>query len=217
MLYAVNNNANFRLENEYKKKKRSLSSGYELVIGGAKEFRDIGLFVRKVQTLKRSGRLAYLKSRLHIPQYLRWLAGAVFTGNYDGFDQNYALYRTAGSVKYHISPWDYEGTWGRDCYGGIVSSGTLRIEGYNGLTEKLLSYPSIRESYRKTLQSIMKKQFTIEALEPKIRMLHAKLLPELVNDRTRRHSPYEIRSDLNVFLRYIPERRAFISKELSKL
>ncbi|MEK8128241.1 CotH kinase family protein [Paenibacillus filicis] len=177
----------------------------------------IALFVRKVQTLKNSARLAYLKSHLDIPQYLRWLAGAVCTGNYDGFDQNYALYRTSGSIKYHISPWDYEGTWGRDCYGEIVSSRSLRIEGYNGLTERLLSCPSIRRKYRKVLQGVLQKHFTREALEPKIRTLYAQLLPELMGDGTRRHSAYDMMSDLHVFLRYIGERRAFIEEELSKL
>lgn len=217
LLYAANNNANFRLQDEHKKSKRSLASGYEFVIGDGNESARFTRFIRNIHRLKQEALLAYLKKHLDIPQYLRWLAGAVCTGNYDGFDQNYALYRTAGKAKYHISPWDYEGTWGRNCYGEINSSQLVRITGYNGLTEKLLSFPSIRRAYKRLLQNTLDKQFTLQALQPVITSIHNDLFPHLINDPTRKHSAYEVAADLDVFIRYIRERRAYITEELSKL
>lgn len=217
LLYAGNNNANFRLTDEHGRRKSRLSSGYEVIIGGAGERRRIAELIRRLHTLGRRELPAYLLSRLHLSQYLKWLAGAVATGNYDGFEQNYALYRIAGSGKYGISPWDYEGSWGRDCYGKLAGSRTVRITGYNGLTEKLLQYPAIRREYKKLLQRLLKNQFTVAKLQPVIRRMNEALLPELLGDASRRHSAYEIASDADVFIRYIRERRAYLAEELSKL
>ncbi|MCD1261166.1 CotH kinase family protein [Paenibacillus athensensis] len=217
LLYAVSNKANFRLYDNDGEAKRMLSSGYEVVIGTSKELTQIARFVRSVHTLKQSALLAYLKSHLNIPQYLRWLAGAVCTGNYDGFDQNYALYRTAGSLRYHISPWDYEGTWGRNCYGELDGSDIVRITGYNGLTEKLLAFPVIRREYRRVLTHTLNHSFTLRELEPLISRLHAALLPELSADETRKHSPFVVAGDKEVFLRYIRERRAYLLEKLTTL
>lgn len=44
-------------------------------------------------------------------KYLRWLAGIVFTSNYDGFVHNYALYRNHETGLFEVIPWDYDATW----------------------------------------------------------------------------------------------------------
>lgn len=217
LLYAINNNANFRLTGEDKMKKKSLSAGYEIVIGTSKEGDRIANFVKKIRILKGNPLKVYLRNHLDIPQYLRWLAGAVCTGNYDGFEQNYALYRTSKSLKYFISPWDYEGSWGRNCYGEINNYKALRITGYNGLTAALLTFPDIRMMYRNTLQNILEQDFNIQTLGPKITDLHSELYPYLIADRTRKHSAYSVYSDLNVFYTYTQERREFLLKEMVKL
>ena len=217
LLYAINNNANFRLTGEDKMKKQSLSAGYEIVIGTPKELVRIADFVKKIRTLKGSELKVYLRRHLDIPQYLRWLAGAVCTGNYDGFEQNYALFRTSKSLKYLISPWDYEGSWGRDCYGEINNYKTLRITGYNGLTAALLSFPDIRIQYRNILHNILEQEFNLHTLGPKITDLHSELYPHLIADTSRKHSAYSVHSDLNVFYQYIQERREFLINEMDKL
>ena len=74
-------------------------------------------FVPNINRLPGQPLRTYMAKRLDISVYLKWLAGAVLTGNYDGFDQNYALYEHTSTGKYRIIPWDYEGTWGRNCYG----------------------------------------------------------------------------------------------------
>lgn len=217
LLYAINNNANFRLLDEHNRSKRSLSSGYEAVVGGRTELSRMAGFVKSLNKAGRKELPAYLQSRLNISQYLKWLSGAVCTGNYDGFDQNYALYRTAGSLKYHISPWDYEGSWGRDCYGETVPVESVRITGYNGLTETLLSYPDIRKQYRRTLRSVLDTAFTPGVLIPAVTGMFDRLMPELAEDPTRKHSVSAVRADLEVFTRYIRRRRAYLYSKLDKL
>lgn len=217
LLYAVNNNANFRMKDEHGEKKVKLSRGYEILKGGRSERARISRFVKQLHSLPVKPLLPYLRSRLDIPEYLRWLSGAVCTGNYDGFEQNYALYRTGGSLRYRISPWDYEGTWGRDCYGQLNDRDFVEITGDNGLTEKLLSYKEVRRQYREQLNRVLHTAFTPEALEPVIARMHSRLLPELLADPTRKHSQQTVVSDLHVFYDYIRRRRSYILSRLSRL
>lgn len=217
LLYAGNHYANFRLTDPQGRQKASLSSGYEIIIGGAAERRRIAEFIRGLHRTGSRGLPSYINARLDVSLYLRWLAGAVLTGNYDGFDQNYALYRRQGSVRYGIIPWDYEGSWGRDCYGTSISSRVVRITGYNGLTEKLLRDPAVLQRYRLLLKGLLQRPFTLARLEPSIRRMNALLLPELTSDPTRRHSALEIASDADRMIRYIRERRAYVGEELAKL
>ena len=143
LLYAVNDSAGFGLnENETGRRKLSLDEGYELIIGGERARKKLISFVKNINSLRGPKLADYLNRSLDTQQYLRWLAGAVLTGNYDGFEQNYALYEDYQTGKYRILPWDYEGTWGRNCFGKPVSSDLVNIRGYNTLTEKLLFHPS---------------------------------------------------------------------------
>ncbi|MFL0557394.1 CotH kinase family protein [Paenibacillus barengoltzii] len=217
LLYAINNNANFRLIGEGGKRKRNLASGYELVIGTSQELARISRFVERIHTLKGRRLLAYMKKHLDIPEYLRWLGGAVCTGNFDGFTQNYAIFRKKGSLKYQMSPWDYEGTWGRNSYGKLSDIDNVRIKGYNGLTQKLLSFPSVRRQYRKTLKEILERHFTVSQLAPTINSLHSSLMPALMADSTRKYSTDVLLSDRQVILDYIAKRREYLLRELEKL
>ena len=79
---------------------------------------------------------------LDIDKYLRWLAGVVCTQNFDGFIHNYALYRNSETNLFEITPWDYDGTWGRDLHGRKLDHDFVPISGYNTLTGRLLHiYP----------------------------------------------------------------------------
>ena len=49
---------------------------------------------------------------LHVDKYLRWLAGVIFTQNFDGFVHNYALYHNDETNLFEVIPWDYDATWG---------------------------------------------------------------------------------------------------------
>jgi spore coat protein H len=44
--------------------------------------------------------------------YLTWLATSVLMGNRDTVNQNFALYQAAGSDKFYLLPWDYDGAFG---------------------------------------------------------------------------------------------------------
>lgn len=218
LFYAVNNNADFGLRNpETNRLKHSLLSGYESKFGGEDERARLVSFIKGIHEHEGAQSAAFLRSRLDVDNYLRWLAGAVLTGNYDGFEQNYAIYRHRKTGKYRIIPWDYEGTWGRNCYGQSVSSGLVDVKGYNYLTSKLLQYRPHRSQYRAILASALKGPFTERGIMPIVDRMMANLAPEIRFDRTRNWSFEEFQSESGVVRQYIRERRAIIASDLRKL
>jgi spore coat protein H len=215
LFYAVNNKADFsRYLPESNRLKRSLLAGYEHRFGGRREKLKLTSFIRGFHQRQGKELRAFLESRLDVDNYLRWLAGAVLTGNYDGFEQNYALYRSQRSGKLRIIPWDYEGTWGRNCYGRIVGSDLVSVGGYNYLTRKMLEQPKFRAQYKAILGSALDGAFTEKRLMPLIEKKVAALTPYLREDRSRKWSYSEFLGEPEVFRRYIRERRSIVETEL---
>lgn len=218
LFYAINNGADFGINNpETNRPKSSLLSGYEYRFGNSSEKTKLKSFVKGLNTHKGEQGLAFIQSRLDVNNYLSWLAGAVLTGNYDGFEQNYAIYRSQKTNKLRMIPWDYEGTWGRNCYGRIVDSDLVTVSGYNFLTRKLLSYSSIRKQYKTILQKALNGPFTESSLMPIVEKMISEVAPNVRDDRARRWSYGEFLGEPSVFRSYIRERRAIIQSELRHL
>ncbi|GLX67132.1 CotH kinase family protein [Paenibacillus glycanilyticus] len=215
LIYAVNDNADFSLVDQSTSiKKNSLFDGYELVTGQTNTKYRLVRFIRNINTLRAKQLNVYAAKRLDINQYLLWLAGAVLTGNYDGFDQNYALYEHKKTSKYRIIPWDYEGTWGRNCYGKPCGSDLVRLEGYNKLTSKLFTYSSCRLRYRRIMQNLLKTAFTVERIDPIISQLYKEITPAIRDDFTRKSSYDTFLDEPSFILDYIRERRGLIKEAL---
>ncbi|SDN72673.1 spore coat protein H [Paenibacillus sp. yr247] len=218
LFYAVDDDANFELFHpEKNKRKTSMFKGYEQIMGVSNEKIELSAFISQINKLTSKPLFTYLQSNLDVDNYLRWLAGAVFTGNFDGFDQNYAIYRHKPTKLYRIIPWDYEGTWGRNCYGKACGSDLVRIKGYNGLTNKLMEFPSVRLRYKQILTSILQTTFTLNQLSPIIEHLHGTIAPYMLKDHNRKWSYSKFKGEPEFIQNYVKERRTIISKELEKL
>ncbi|MBW7474461.1 CotH kinase family protein [Paenibacillus oenotherae] len=215
LTYAVNDNANFSMiDCDTEQTKTNLFSGYRLMCGTNYSRLKLVRFIRGINRPAGWPLRVYLARRLDVRQYLKWLAGAVLTGNYDGFEQNYALYEHKATRKYRIIPWDYEGTWGRNCYGRLCSSGLVDIKGYNTLTSKVLAFRVCRIMYRNLLRRLLARKFTWEAIEPAVNAMYAKLTPAIQDDFTRKW-PFEVfQQEPEIIRNYIKERRAIIREEL---
>ncbi|THF83851.1 CotH kinase family protein [Cohnella fermenti] len=218
LFYAVNNNADFGLRiPETSRYKPTLLAGYEHRFGGATEKGKLTAFIRGLNEKNGIALKRFLEARLDIDNSLRWLAGAVLTGNYDGFEQNYAIYRHSKTGKFRIIPWDYEGTWGRNCYGKLVSSDLVDVTGYNYLSAKLLELPELRSRYRTILSKAIRGPFTESALMPKVHGMLGKIVGDLSLDPHRRQSRYELMGEAEVIRHYIRERRSIIASALQRL
>ncbi|TDF97677.1 CotH kinase family protein [Paenibacillus piri] len=218
LFYAGNDYANFSLTKPGTQiRKKSLFSGYERIIGGKKEVEQWKSFILKLNSLSGRQLLQYLKLKLDIANYLHWLAGAVLTGNYDGFDQNYAVYRHKTKLTYRMIPWDYEGTWGRNCYGKKVESDLVKVTGYNVLTRKLLAYPAIRKQYKKLLVQLLNRHFTVRQLDPLVRRMTGNIATYIHKDGNRKWSRAEFDGEPAVIRAYIKERRKRVKAALQDL
>ncbi|MFC4810779.1 CotH kinase family protein [Paenibacillus sp. GCM10023250] len=217
LVYAVNDKANFSLlDPDSDAVKASLLDGYRVMHGNvARTEKRLARFVRGINRLPRRSLKTFLAKRLDVTVYLKWLAGAVLTGNYDGFDQNYALYEHASTGKYRIIPWDYEGTWGRNCYGRLCGSDLVDVKGYNALTRKVLSYKACRIAYRKLLRKLLETKFTQSAIEPVIERMYEQLTPAIRDDFTRKWPFRSFEEEPELFRSYIEERRAIIYEALN--
>ncbi|AZN42845.1 CotH kinase family protein [Paenibacillus albus] len=215
LIYAVNDKANFSTIDPYTdSEKETMFEGYRVMKGTDYTRTKLIRFVKRINRPANSSLRTYLANRLDVYLYLKWLAGAVLTGNYDGFDQNYALYEHTSTGRYRIIPWDYEGTWGRNCYGKLCGSDLVDVKGYNTLTWKVLSYKSCRQAYRKILSNMLATKFTVETIEPMIANLYEKLGPAIRDDFTRKWPYYAFEQEPQTFLDYIEERRAIVQEVL---
>ncbi|MFB9330312.1 CotH kinase family protein [Paenibacillus aurantiacus] len=217
LVYAVNDNADFTLiDHETKRRKRSLFSGYQLVKGGDGTKKRLASFITNVNRPASPALRAYLGKRLDIDQYLRWLAGAVLTNNYDGFDQNYALYEHRATNKYRIVPWDYEGTWGRNCFGRLCPSDLVPVRGMNTLTRKLLAYRSVRVRYRSLLKRLLNETFTTRAIEPIVKDMMDHIQGDVRDDFTRKWPFDTFLGEAAIISRFIRERREVLLTQLAE-
>ena len=217
IVYAVNDRADFGLnEPRSRTPKRSLFAGYEQIAGDDGARSRLIHFIRGVSRLKGPALRRHLAAKLDIRNYLAWLAGAVLTGNYDGFEQNYALYEHMPTGKYRIIPWDYEGSWGRNCFGVPCGSSVVRLQGYNVLTAKLLAFRVYRNAYRALMRRLLREQFTVNGVMPAARRMRRAIAADLRADTTRKHAYSVFQGETSFIAGYIRGRRRHLLRMLGK-
>ncbi|NMO97191.1 spore coat protein CotH [Paenibacillus lemnae] len=214
IMYAVNDHADFS-----DKRAAGLSwfAGYRLIHGREDDRAKLVSFIRGLHDRSGDRLRLHLQSSLDVEAYLRWLCGAVLTGNYDGFKQNYTIFENGGSGLYQMSPWDYEGTWGRNCFGKPVGADLVRVAGYNKLTDKVLSFRDYRQQYKSMLSRYLETVFTIPKQTGSARRHF-----DLIADEVRRGPVYkwtlqDFQGEMTVIRRYIEDRRNVIASQLYRL
>ncbi|WP_152399547.1 CotH kinase family protein [Paenibacillus cellulositrophicus] len=216
IIYAVNDNADFAMPEKNAKSSRLLS-GYAFIKGGETDRNRLSDFIRSIHRKKGTELSDYLRQRLDMDNYLRWLCGAVLTGNYDGFLQNYTIFESGKRSKYGMIPWDYEGTWGRNCYGKAVKSDLVRIKGYNVLTGKVLAYKANRQKYKRILERALESNFTLSRLMPVVRKMHSAIAQDIYDDPKYKWDVGIFDTEPDVIREYIEDRRRDIKNEMEQL
>ncbi|MDR7240115.1 CotH kinase family protein [Neobacillus drentensis] len=216
--YAVDGDANFSLMSDLDKEtKKSLQLGYERIVGGPENDYFLHEFIFNINTLSKSEFEKEIQKYVDIDKYLRWVAGVIFTSNYDGFVHNYALYRNGESHLFEIIPWDYDATWGRDVNGKIMEPDYVPIDGFNTLTARILYVESFRKRYRLLLEGIMEQHFTVENMIPKVEKLTQLIRPFVSQDPYKKQDIDLFDRELSVITNYIEERRKYLYRKLAIL
>lgn len=216
--YAVTNQADFSLiQKSNKKEKHSYLDGYKRKFGTIDHDSYLGSFIQKLNTSNQDEFVQTISQYLNTDKYLRWLAGAVCTQNYDGFNHNYALYCNSKTELFEIIPWDYNGTFGRNWNGKEMSYNYVPIYGYNTLSSKLLSVPQFKQQYSKILEEILETAFTVEFFEPQIQYLHQNLRPYVPLDPYKKKEITNFDQEPEYLLKFISKRNEYLCNQLSQL
>ncbi|MED5020747.1 CotH kinase family protein [Paenibacillus chibensis] len=218
IIYAVNDHATFELKDmNTEKPKSSLFSGYSLMKGTGEDRLRLTGFIRNIHAKRGIALQRYLNGRLYMDNYLKWLSGAVLTGNYDGFRQNYTIFEYKKRRAYGFLPWDYEGTWGRNCYGKAVASDLVKLRGDNRLTAKVMAYRAYRKQYKQRLEHILATSFTSQKLMPVVKKMHKQIEEDIYRDPKYKWPLSMFASEPEVIQAYIEDRRNVIRRELHNL
>lgn len=214
--YATNDDANFSLYTPEGYIKKSLMDGYTTKYSFQEEEHLIKMLVI-INTYPKDKFNEEIVKVLDIEKYLLWLAGAVCTQNFDGFIHNYALYHNSETQLFEISPWDYDGSWGRNLHGEPLELEYVPIWGYNTLTARILENEHFKQKYRRILESILHKQFIPSAIKPQIEQLQALILPYIEKDPYIKHNEKIFMSEKEYILQFIEKRNQFLSDQLESL
>lgn len=218
IFYAVDGDANFSLMSDLDKQvKKSLLTGYVQTYGTKEDEDYLRETVMNINTIPREEFEKTIVHYVNIDAYLRWLAGVVCTQNFDGFVHNYALYQRRQTGQYEIIPWDYDATWGRDVNGEEMESDYLRIEGFNTLTARILDCKTFRAQYKNLMENILRNQFTVDYLKPKIQTMHEQIRPYVQLDPYKKGGMDHFDREPDYILKFIEARSVYIQKELQFL
>lgn len=215
IIYATNNRANFSLLTKKKEIKKRLDQGYTLKYGKKEDMVDVQKLIAMINALSNEDFEKEIPKVLDIEKYLRWVSAAVCVQNYDGFIHNYALYKNGQTGLYEISPWDYDGTWGRNLHGRKLDYDYVPLTGYNTLSARLFHYPHFRNLYHEILSNILEKDFTLEIQKPMINDLFNSLKPYISLDPYISTTAATLEQEKKVYFNFIKKRNAFLKEELT--
>lgn len=218
IFYAVDGDANFSLMSDLDKGvKKSLELGYERKYGTTQDDYYLNEFIININTIPRADFEKEIVKYVDVEKYLRWLAGVIFTQNYDGFVHNYALYRNGETGLFEVIPWDYDATWGRDVNGKVMEEDYVGIRGFNTLTARILDINTFRKRYQSILQEIMNNQFNVTYMEPIIQNMYTLIKPYILKDPYVRNNVEFFEKEPDFILKYIEARAKYINSQLYKL
>lgn len=217
IFYAINNDANFSLLTAEGDPKPRLDEGYSQQLGTEEDHRLLLELLAKINTLSNLEFNEQIGDFLNIENYLRWLAGAICTQNFDGFVHNYALYRNSQTGQFEISPWDYDATWGIDVHGEELEPDYVPIEGYNTLTARILHCKAYRQRYQQILSDILQNEFTPEFQAPIIENLLNQIRPYISKDPYAKKNLQKFNGEYSYILNFIKERNTYLTEQLGSL
>ncbi|MED3662880.1 CotH kinase family protein [Ureibacillus sp. FSL K6-8385] len=214
--YATNNDANFSLYTPEGYLKETLLDGYtpKYTYQDENHLKKLMLIIN---TKPKEQFDEEIEKILDVEKYLRWLAGVVCTQNFDGFIHNYALYHNSKTRLFEISPWDYDGSWGRNLHGEPLELEYVPIRGYNTLTARLLENNDFKRRYRQIIEMLLQELFTPANIRPQIEELQTLILPYIEKDPYIQKNREIFIGEKDYILEFIEKRSQFLMEQLQLL
>ncbi|WP_342431459.1 CotH kinase family protein [Neobacillus sp. FSL H8-0543] len=217
IIYATNYFANFSLLTPENDLKTSLDEGYTIKYGEQKDLQRLEEFIAMLNTLNKSQFEKEIEKYLDVDQYLTWLSGVVCTQNFDGFIHNYAIYLNGESKLFEMTPWDYDGTWGRDLRGRPLDHDFVPISGYNTLTGRILDCSLFKRKYKEIMSSILEDHFNLEILTPIIEQQIHRLRPFIETDPYIKIKEDKFVQEIDFICNFIKKRSSYLKEKIGIL
>ena len=185
--------------------------GYEQKYGTEQDEFHLQEMIIEINTISRADFEKEIVKYLNVDQYLRWLAGVVFTQNFDGFVHNYALYQNSETRLFQSSL----GITMQ--HGEVMEEDYLRIEGFNTLTARILDVKTFRSQYKNLLEVILNTQFNVDYLKLKIQAMHDLIRQYIQKDPYKKDDIHLFDKEPEYILAFIEARSKYIRGKLSTL
>jgi spore coat protein H len=215
--YAVNDNANFSLLTEEKEVKKTLETGYQKKIGCNEDDGFLRELIYKINSIPRPDFREEIRKYVDVTKYIQWLIGVICTQNYDGFTQNYALYRNSETGLFEMIPWDYDGTWGRSYRAKPMDYDYVPIKGFNTLTARILDVAEFRSNYKQRLMEILETEFTVDNMTPIVTRHYESLRPYVLEDPYKAKMISDFDQEPEYIIQFIRRRNRYLLENLFEL
>ena len=107
-----------------------------------------------------------LEKYFDVDSVLNWLVVNAVTSDGDTYNKNYFMYRDPGDGRWHVVPWDYDLTFGRNADPALPFPQSILNDNFyylhtpdlgnrNPLKEKTLANPRLLQRYRKRMAHVM--------------------------------------------------------------
>jgi spore coat protein H len=217
IIYATNYFANFSLLSPENELKKSLDEGYTIKYGDQKDLQRLEEFIAMINTVNKVDFEKEVGKTLNVDQYLKWLSGVVCTQNFDGFIHNYAIYLNGESKLLEMTPWDYDGTWGRDLRGRPLEYDFVPVSGYNTLTGRLLDCSRYKKKYKETLTNILENHFNLNILTPIIEQQIYSIKPFIGTDTYIKLKEDKFVQEIDFICNFIKKRNSYLKEKIGLL
>lgn len=210
--YGVDSNANFNIQKKYSESiKSDLLMGYIKKYEYEDEDEHLRNLIKKINYLPKEY-FYNMASYIDISNFIGWFLGAVLTSNYDGFNKNYALYYNSETGKFEISPWDYDGTWGRNWCGKVLKYNRLPIYGNNKLTMRIYETKSFKKIYINRMLAVFEEYFNEKNIKNKLDLLYNNIRSKVYSDIFKRGTNKEFEEEYKLIINYVKNRRNYLFK-----
>jgi spore coat protein H len=197
---ALTGTADFTFEGGY-----DVRTGFRREPDGDGSYSDLEYLIAILDSTLPESLPGEIESVLDVHNYLHYLAVSVLIDNWEGFHNNFYLYRTDYG-KFEIIPWDLDNTFNNSSY---------TIYGSNHLSEKLLNVPQYREYYTDYLLHLISNEFSEENMNSMIDELHDHLKNAYSNDPSLKAYGSTLEMERHGLIGFIGTRRAYIASCLS--
>lgn len=142
---------------------------------------DLRQFIEAINTPSTPESDATIANFIDLDSFFSYIATTVLLNQWDGFTNNFFIYRAISSLKFAWSPWDLDRLQDTSSEQAVYQKGTT-IFGQGRLCERIFSVPSWRTRYLEVLQHAHSQTLSLSGLLADIEAASVKIAEAFSQD-----------------------------------